>query len=405
MNLSLDSLQSPRKVSDGAIASLDSLYRTLNCSSQDIDKVLNLPLEKLYTSVDVVKAGGKKRPVYNPHNLLRKMQRRINQAVFSNSDVIVWPHYLYGSIPNQVYDEGFEVFSKKDYVSCAARHCGARSLLKLDVSSFFDNIHRETVFDIFHRFLHCSSEVSEVLTSLCCRGDTLVQGALTSSYIASLCLYDLEGRVVQRLMRKGFVYTRLVDDITVSSRRLDVDFSYAKNMVVNMLEARDLPVNEEKTKVYRASTSPLTVHGLRVGFDTPRLPSDEVRRIRAAVKNVELLAKENNYRTTHSYRHDFNRCMGRVNKLSRVNHTQHAPLAARLNKIKPLPSLADIGRAKGMLERLRADFPQRAHLYWYKARYYKLLERLVVIERTYRNVAFDFRTELKGLKPIPPSGA
>ncbi|HFH4391975.1 reverse transcriptase family protein [Pseudomonas aeruginosa] len=391
--------KNPRKISKGAISSIASLCSTLNITLPELEDVLSLPDNILYTEKEIPKAGGKVRVVYNPHRLLRRVQRKINTQIFSSSNIIEWPTYLYGSIPNQEYEAELKHLNNKDYVSCAARHCGARSVLKLDVESFFDNVHEDVVRSIFADFLKCSPEVSDVLTSLCCKGEHIVQGALTSSYLASLCLYDVEGTVAERLRRKGFVYTRLVDDITVSSKKLGVDFSYAKSLIVDMLKEKDLPVNEGKTKVYRASTAPLTVHGLRIGFSTPRLPSDEVRRIRAAVRNVELLAKENNYRTSHAYRHDFNRCMGRVNKLERVKHNQHQSLVRRLKDIKPLPSIRDIGRAKKMLERLRKDYRLRSHTYWYRARYFKVLERLNVLQRTYEHVAFDFRVELKGLKP------
>ncbi|HEC50534.1 hypothetical protein LCGC14_1150700 [marine sediment metagenome] len=400
MNLVGNNLDIPRKISTGAIASLNSLYNTLGCTESEITSVLNIPPDQLYTEIRISKAGGKQRVVYNPHRLLRRLQKKINEQIFSNSDVISWPCYLYGSIPNQNYEDGLEIYSRKDYVSCAARHCGARSLLKLDVENFFDNIHYDVVYAVFSDFLKCSSDVSDILSRLCCKGEHLVQGALTSSYLASLCLYDLEGAVAERLRRKGFVYTRLVDDVTVSSKKLNVDFTFARNTVVSMLEGKDLPVNESKTKVHRVSTVPLSVHGLRIGFSTPRLPADEVRRIRAAVRNIESLATESNYRTTHAYRHEFNRCMGRVNKLLRVEHSQHPSLASRLERIRPLPSFRDIARAKGMIDRLRSDHTSRAHTHWYKTRYHKVLERLIVLQRTYKHVSYEFRVELKGLKPI-----
>jgi len=148
------------------------------------------------------------------------------------------------------------------------------------------------------------------------------------------------------------VYTRLVDDITVSSKEANADFSYAFEIVSEMLRKKGLPVNKLKSKFVYSSSESLTVHGLRVAFSSPRLLEDEPRRIRANVKNIESLAAEGNYRQTHSYRHDFNRCMGRVNKLSRVGHRQHASLMARLRRVLPLPSATDLVRAKSAILRL-----------------------------------------------------
>lgn len=390
-------LSNPVKVSKNSVSSRENLCKLLRVSDEFLALVLSLSQEDRYTRKDhVKKAGGISRPIYNPHRFLRRIQKRINIAIFSNSYVIRWPHYIYGSIPNQKNGDGYD---SKDYVSCAARHCGAKSLLKIDVSSFFDNIHADIVFNIFHDFLKYDHDVSLILTNLCCHDSHLVQGGLTSSYIASLCLYDVEGRVAERLNRKGFIYTRLVDDITISSKSLNTDFTYALKIVGDMLAEKDLPINAGKTRVHRTSTEPLTVHGLRVSFDSPRLPSDEVGRIRAAVRNLESLAAEPGYRTTHDYRHDYNRCMGRVNKLHRVGHNQHAPFLRRLEAIRPLPSRRDVDRAKDMIARLEKDYMGKGHTHWYKARYYRLMERLVVLDRIYDKTCGQIRSRLKTLRP------
>lgn len=391
-------LSNPVKVSKNSISSRENLCNLLRVSDEFLTSVLALSQEERYSKKDhVKKAGGISRPIYNPHRFLRKIQKRINVSIFSNYYVVRWPHFIYGSVPNQKNNDGYD---SKDYVSCAARHCGAKSLLKVDVSSFFDNIHQDIVFSIFSDFLKYDQEVSNVLTDLCCHNSHLVQGGLTSSYIASLCLYDVEGRVVERLNRKGLTYTRLVDDITVSSKSLGTDFTYALKIISDMLTSKDLPINEGKTRIFRTSTEPLTVHGLRVSFHTPRLPADEVGRIRAAVRNLESLAAEPGYRTSHDYRHDYNRCMGRVNKLLRVKHTQHEALLNRLNAIKPLPSRRDVNRAKDMVARLEKDFDAKKHTHWYKSRFHRIMERLIVLNRVYDKTSEQLRSKLRNLKPV-----
>lgn len=391
-------LPNPIKVSKNSISNRENLCNVLRVSDEFLTSVLALTQDERYSKKDnVKKAGGVSRPIYNPHRFLRKIQKRINIAIFSNNYVIRWPHFIYGSVPNQNNKDGYD---RKDYVSCAGRHCGAKSLLKVDVSSFFDNIHQDIVFSIFFDFLKYDEDVAKILTNLCCHNSHLVQGGLTSSYIASLCLYDVEGHIVERLGRKGMTYTRLVDDITVSSKSLNTDFTYARKIISDMLTAKDLPINESKTRVFRTSTEPLTVHGLRVSFNTPRLPADEVGRIRAAVRNLESLATEPSYRTSHGYRHDYNRCMGRVNKLLRVGHNQHEALLSRLNEIKPLPSRRDVNRAKDMVARLEKDYDSKKHTHWYKSRFHRVMERLIVLNRIYDKTSIQLRSKLKKLKPI-----
>lgn len=386
----------PRKIASGSISSIDNLCLALDITRQELDEALNLDAPNRYVRDETPKKDGSARIIYKPDYRIRRIQRRVNRRIFSRSGVIIWPDHLFGSIPNQESEDGDDIL--KDYVACARMHCGAKSIMSIDIQNFFDNIHADLVMDIFENFLQYPAEVAKILTNLCCLGDHLVQGALTSSYIASLCLHDVEGKTVERLSKKGLVYTRLVDDITISSKVANYKFDYAKSLVEDMLIGKDLPINSSKTRYQYVSTTGLLVHGLRVAFGEPRLPSDEVRRIRAAVQNIETLAAERDYRQTHPYRRDFNRCMGRVNKLSRVEHKQHSNFVHRLMKILPLPSKKDIERTTKIVEKLEKDFKDKSGTYWYAKRFYLAHERLNIIQRSFPVVSKELRARLKPLR-------
>jgi len=323
----------PIKVSTGAIASVDALCNALDITPAEVAQALALSPSERYQERAIPKPNGSSRIVHNPHHLIRKIQRRINRRIFSNSNIILWPDHFFGSIPND--DLSISPAAEKDYVNCARQHCGAKSILSVDIKDFFDNIHRDRVIEIFTDFLKCSSKVADALANICCKEDHVVQGALTSSYLATLCLYSNEGLVVTKLRHKGLRYTRLVDDITISGCISQYDFSFAIRQVQVMLDAIGLPINTDKTKIQYVGMKPLIVHGLRVDFGEPRLPPDEPRKIRASVKNLELLAATPGYRASRAYRKDFNRCLGRVNKLDRVGHTQHQTLLDRLRQVTP----------------------------------------------------------------------
>lgn len=387
----------PEKISNGSIASLDNLCSVLDIARDDLNSALLLSGVERYKQDSRPKKDGSMRMIYNPHYLIRKIQRRINKRIFSNPNVIKWPDHIFGSIPNQIDDNDGHI--PKDYISCARLHCGSKSILTIDIKDFFDNIHQVYVEDIFLEFLKYDKKVAAALADICCLDSHLVQGALTSSYIASLCLWDVEGEIVKNLHYKNLVYTRLVDDINVSSKVSDYDFSYVMRVIEEMTTKKGLQLNHKKTCIQYISTRPLTVHGLRVAFTEPRLPSDEVRKIRSAVKNIETLASELNYRTSHAYRKDFNRCMGRVNKLKRIGHNQHTNLLNRLRKIFPLPSKKDIERTKKIIERLEADYPNKQDTYWYWRRYYLAHERLTVVKRTFPSTAKELRNRMQLLRP------
>ena len=389
----------PEKISKSSIGSVSNLCQALGITLIELNQALQLDSEDRYRQKEIPKKDGSIRVVNNPHFLIRKIQRRINHRIFSNSHIIRWPDYIFGSIPNDFTSSSY--VSKRDYISCARQHCGAKSILSVDIKDFFNNINIEQVKAIFKDFLDYDEDVSETLANICCKDGSVVQGALTSSYLATLCLWRCEGHLVKALQHKGLVYTRLVDDITLSSKSHNYDFSYALRQIEKTLDSEGLPLNLSKTKIQNAGMAPMVVHGLRVDFKEPRLPSDEVRRIRASVNNLESTAAGPGYRASRCYRKDFNRCMGKVNKLQRVGHKQHGVLLAKLLAIQPLPSHMDIERAQRLIDRLVSDSkkPNYASSYWCYKRYFVAMERLAILARSFPNKAEELKLLIAPIRP------
>lgn len=388
---------SPIKSSTESIANKKNLCKTLLINEDELKDALELADEQKYVIEYINKSNGEQRKIHKPHYKIRKIQRRINNQIFK--DIVLWPSYIYGCIPNEIDELTKETIQARDYVSCAAQHCEAKSLLKMDIQDFFDNINSFLVNKLFIEFFKYPPEVSKLLTDICCYKGNLVQGALTSSYISALCLWDVENMLFSRLKRKNLTYTRLVDDITISSKTSNYQFDYAISCVSNVLNDKELPINQDKTTINYESITPLMVHGMRVNFKEPRYPSDEVRKLRSAVHNIERLASEPGYRITFAYRKDFSRCMGRINKLKRVKHSAHKKLVDRLKNILPLPAKVDIKRAKVMVGRLVKDYKTKKDTYWYHCRFYRAHDRLNVLQRTYNKTAKELRIKLKDKKP------
>lgn len=285
MRISKPKIYAPLKIN-----SLQDFINRLDLSSAEFNQALALSPSEAYEQKIAFKSDGTQRLVYKPHWALRRVQRRIKNRFFAGQNKIDWPDYIFGSIPNTHRTDGTIV--PKDFVACASLHCKAKSVLKIDIKDFFDNIHYSSVENLFLSFFGFSPDSAQAAAQLCCREGHLTQGALTSSYIASLILHAVEESLVRRLRNKGLVYTRYVDDITVSSKASNFDFALAKYLIEQTLAESDLPINVNKTRILHISTDPILVHGLRICFKEPRLPSQEVGRIRAAVKNVETLAAE-----------------------------------------------------------------------------------------------------------------
>ena len=378
----------PKKLTTESIYSVDNLLAALGISDEDYSKIQALETKDRYTAISLYKKNGDKRVVYDPHPLIRKIQRRIKSRLFNQ---IKYPTYLFGSISDPEFP--------RDYISCAGRHCKAKTILKIDITSFFDNIEYDLVYKIFNDLFSYSDEVSESLAEICTRDGVVPQGAPTSSFIANLCFFDIEGGIVKGLERQGLIYTRLTDDITVSSITQDRDLKKAKDKIVAMIENEGFRVNEDKTSIESLSTAAFKIHGLRIHNDTPQLPRDEIKKIRAAVHNIKTLSQKPNARTSFQYRKLYESISGRVNKLARTKHPRYYKHRKDLKEIKPLPSQTDIKRCMVMLSTLNRDHELFCSTPLYMKRYHRLRHRLILLQRTYKHEAKKIWVILRDIKP------
>ncbi|WP_449122856.1 reverse transcriptase family protein [Pseudomonas sp. MPG01] len=378
----------PKKTTNESICSIDNLLAALGLNEVDYRNIQGLDERSRYALIHLKKKNGGDRVVCDPHPLVRKFQRRIKNRLFNQ---VRYPEYLYGSISDPEHP--------RDYISCAQRHCKAKTILKIDITSFFDFIDYNLVFKIFNKLFFYTKEVSEALADICTREGVVPQGASTSSFIANLCFFDVEGQVVKGLERQGLIYTRLTDDITVSSVIQDKDLTKAKSMIVAMIEQAGFKVNEAKTSVESVSTTAFKIHGLRVNKETPQLPRDEIRGIRAAVHNLKALSREPNARTSFDYRKRYESISGRVNKLARTGHPRYKKHRVELKSIMPLPSQKDIRRCLIMLSTLRRDYITFCGAPLYMKRYHRLRHRLILLQRVYKHEARKIWMELRALTP------
>lgn len=369
----------------GSIASYQNVATALRIDEALLDEALNMPPAQRYTPHRV--SGD--RLVYRPNPLIRKIQRRIKQSILA--ELISYPRYIFGSIR----DEEFP----RDYISCAQVHCQAKSVLKMDIRKFFDNIEAYLVEDIFSRLFAYPEEVSSVLTDICTNNGYVPQGASTSSHIATLCFWDHEPNLVRQLHREGLRYTRLVDDITVSSGLVNFDFSRVKARIKDMVEGRGLSLNEDKTIVYYYGADEIRIHGLRVNYDYPQMSHVEANNIRAAVNQLVKLAAVPNAITSPDYRRLYESVSGRVNKLLRLRHAKYARYRKVLKGIKPMPSKKDLVRCVGLFNGVVQDARAGIDTYSYYVRFHRLQNRLNLVQRIYVAQAKAMRKSLSEIKP------
>lgn len=68
--------------------SLHSLSSCLNISLSDLNEAREMPSHLRYKKKQVKKINGDSRDVYDPHPLIRRIQKRINNRIFK--ELIIW---------------------------------------------------------------------------------------------------------------------------------------------------------------------------------------------------------------------------------------------------------------------------------------------------------------------------
>ncbi|HHV6403151.1 TPA: reverse transcriptase family protein, partial [Haemophilus influenzae] len=236
---------------------------------------------------------------------------------------IYYPEYLQGSL------------AKRDYLTNANIHTNSKCILTEDIRNFFPSISKDIVVSIWKNIFHFPYDVSETLAELITYKGFLVQGSPVSSYIANLALWYKEPELVNTLSQKGFIYTRYVDDISVSSKRPITKKEKTRiiRQIHTMLSSIGVELNRKKHKIMPRNNRQ-EIHRVNVNTNAPTLPKKEREKIESAVHQCEMMYKSSP--KSSEYKTLFNATQGRVNMLSRLHSSLATKLKCRLEKIKPI---------------------------------------------------------------------
>lgn len=312
------------------IGSLDSLACTLNISVSKLIEVAENAEIFYVPNKPKIKPNGKVRQTYAVNEPLHSLQDKILEKIISGVD---FPEYLQGSIkdPN----------SPRDYVRDAEFHAGREVLLKEDISSFFSSTRIKLVHRMWKYFFNFPQEVAEILTKLTTYKNFVPEGASTSPAVANLVFWDREPNLEFELRQKGYLYSRYVDDISVSfAKRIDKkELQNITTKIYGMFIACGLRPNRDRDengvlikRVVRAKNRPMTMHGLNINSGRPTLPKKERSKIRAAVKEFVHLAQ-----TATSWdeiKKSYEKVNGRVNLMKRLHPKESQEYVAKLKAAK-----------------------------------------------------------------------
>lgn len=189
------------------IRDLDTLAEVLEVTRVVLER-LSSHASRMYRPVPQRKKDGSLRMTYDAYPTLKRVQQHIKARLLGN---VIYPLYLQGGIRDRE--------NPRDYARNAGFHTGRACVINEDIADFFPSTTEAQVRDIWQHFFRFPAEVADYLTRLTTRDGELPQGAKTSSYLANLVFWRTEFEFVRHLESKGFAYSRLADDITVSSAK------------------------------------------------------------------------------------------------------------------------------------------------------------------------------------------
>lgn len=314
------------------IHSIQALALALGESERLLER-LAIRADRMYRHVPQEKKG-KKRDTYDAHEPLKRVQRKLVDRVSSKA---IFPAYLHGGIR--------DLKSPRSIHSNATVHAGARYVILQDIRNFYPSILKSQVVDLFRGLFGFGASVAALLSSICTRDGSAPQGASTSGYIANLIFWDVEPKVVHDFLAQGFKYSRFADDITISCSRepSSNELSGIVSTITAMLAAKGC--HQKRTKLHMrvrgqgiktegATYQPLTVTGLSVFNSTPSLTKLERKRIRSAVRELEVMSQS--MPDWAGLEPMYHRAMGRVGRLLACGHPDGEALKTRLNMVKRL---------------------------------------------------------------------
>ena len=339
-----------------------------------------------YSRFAIAKRNGGERSICSPSHDLKIIQKRINRAIFGN---VEYPNYLFGGIEN------------RDYVKNAQQHAEAKALIALDISNFYPSITTKHVTEIFKHFCKFPPEIATILTELTTLDGSVPQGACTSSHIANLVFYDVEHRVVKEFRDRRLIYSRLLDDICISSSRAlqPREVAQAISKIASLLKSKNFKLQDSKTRALSASNPEtlMEVTGLWLNRGHPRAKRNDRIDIRTEVRRCEsrfLIS-----RTAPDYHKERERVSGRVAKLSYLNHFEAKRYRQRLSNILPHYDITETIKTRRLVETLARTTPGDRNTFSFVDRYHKAIHRVGILARSNHSLARELRNRLSACAP------
>ncbi|WP_295154626.1 reverse transcriptase family protein [uncultured Brachyspira sp.] len=217
------------------------------------------------------------REIHKPMYFLKKSQKKLLKCLLPK----VLPKYLFApSIKN----------TNKNNIENARYHLGKKYFLTMDISSFYNSIKGNIIYDLFFNKFKLNSDVALFITKLTVydNGEEtfLSTGSPSSQILAYLCYSDVFDNIYNLCLKKGIRFSLYVDDMTFSS---DIKFTNKlPNKIIDIFEKNNLKIKPEKTKRYNKGYAKIT--GVILKNNKLYIKNSKRKDI---IENLKLLNKSN----------------------------------------------------------------------------------------------------------------
>jgi len=313
------------------IQKLDHLAKQLGVNQRKLIDIADSP-EEFCQELNLIDPArpDKVRRVLDVQGALRRLQDRLYCQILLPR-LIPSPHN-YGGVRG------------RHIKANALAHSDSRFVLAADVADFFPSISQKRVYRLFVERFKCSPDVARICTKLCTFKNHLALGLVTSPLLADQAMFAIDRRIAAACHRAGLVYTRFVDDLTISGP-FDLKESGFADVVRDILFEHGFRLNTTKNQFGRlADGEPVTK--LRVRHGKVDVRAEYIQELERQMSDAAQLAKDGEF---HGPYYGESQIRGRVLFVAWINPGRRRSLLARLKSI-PWEQVREVAEKRGLIQ-------------------------------------------------------
>ncbi len=224
---------------------------------------------KVYTVPKTAQANGE-RVICQPSRRLKALQAWILRNILDK-------------LNSSPFSTGFE--RGQSIRDNANPHVGSNFVLNIDLENFFPSISSDKIYTVFNS-LGYNNYISSALTKICCFEKRLPQGSPASPKLANLVCMRLDHRIHGYAGRRGIIFTRYADDITLSAQSLK-KIEKAKCFLFSVIPTEDLVINYNKVAI-SGPRKQRKITGLVLSIDDVGIGRQKYREIKSKLHYLSV---------------------------------------------------------------------------------------------------------------------